>query len=109
MKAETSLSEEEPELHAHQRVVEAHCGRWFGVCGKIQNREGCVLHRGLELGKGAQCKGTADHAREVGQATLERAGQEQELGLSSKGWREVRQFPDGSVAWSSQVSMCASM
>jgi uncharacterized membrane protein len=30
----------------------------------------------------------------MGQATLERAGQEQELGLSSQGWWEVLQFPD---------------
>jgi hypothetical protein len=81
-------------LHAHQRVVEAHCGRCVRVGGKIQNREGCVLHRGLELGKGAQCQGRADHAGEVGQATLARAGEEQELGLSSKGWWQVLQFPD---------------
>jgi hypothetical protein len=70
IKAETSLMEGEPELHAHQRVVEAHCGHCVRVGGKIQNREGCVLFRGLELGKGTQCQGRAEHAGEAGQATL---------------------------------------
>jgi hypothetical protein len=40
IKAETSLTEGKPELHAHQRVVEADSGRCVGVSGKIQNREG---------------------------------------------------------------------
>jgi hypothetical protein len=94
MKAENSLTVGEPELHAHQKVVGAHSGRCVRVGGKIQNREGCVLHRCLELGKGVQCQGRADHAGEVGQAALERAGEEQELGLSSEGRWEVLQFPD---------------
>jgi hypothetical protein len=41
--------------------------------------------------QGGQCQGRADHAGKVGQATFERAGEEQELGLSSKGWWEVLQ------------------
>jgi hypothetical protein len=45
IKADNSLSEEEPELHAHERVVDAHGGRCVGVGGNIQNKEGCVLHR----------------------------------------------------------------
>jgi hypothetical protein len=73
MEAETSLAKGEPELHAHQRVGQAHSVCCVGVGGKIENGEGCVLHRGLELGKRAQCKKRADHAREMGQATLERA------------------------------------
>jgi hypothetical protein len=79
IKAETSLTEGEPELHAHERVVEAHSGRCVGVGRKIQNREGCVFHRDLELGKGAQCQGRADHAGGLGQATLQRAGEEMNL------------------------------
>jgi hypothetical protein len=92
IKAETSLTKGDPVLHAHQRVVQAHSGRCVGVGGKVDNSEGCVLHRSLRLGKGAQCQGRADHAGEVCQAMLERAGEEQELGLSSQGWWEVLQF-----------------
>jgi hypothetical protein len=76
-------------------VVEAQWGRCVRVGGKIQNTEDCVHHRGLELGKGAQCQGRAHDAGEVGQATLERAGEEQELDLSSQGWwQQVLQFLD---------------
>jgi hypothetical protein len=84
IKAETSLTEGAPELHAHQRVVQAHIGRCVGVEGKVENSEGCAIHHGLELRKGAECQRRADQAGEV----------RQELGLSSQGWREVLQFPD---------------
>jgi hypothetical protein len=36
MKAETSLSEGGAQLHAHQRVVQAHSGRCVGVEGKVE-------------------------------------------------------------------------
>jgi hypothetical protein len=46
----------------------------------------------LELGKRAQCQERPNHAGEVCQATLERAGEREELGSSSKGWSEVLQL-----------------
>jgi hypothetical protein len=75
----------------HTRVVQVHGGRCARVCGNIQNGEGRGLHRGLELYKSAQCQGRADHAGEVCKTTLERAREEEELGLGSKGWWEVLQ------------------
>jgi hypothetical protein len=69
-------------------------GRCVGVGGKVENSEGCVLHLGLELGKGAQRQRRADHAGEVRKATLERAAEEQKLGLRSQRWWEVPQFLD---------------
>jgi hypothetical protein len=62
IQAETSLAEGELELHAHQRVVQADSSRFVGAGGKLEKRNGCVLHGGLELGKGPQCQGRADHA-----------------------------------------------
>jgi hypothetical protein len=94
IKAETSLTEGEPELRAHQRVVQAHSGRCVGVRGKFENSEGWVLHRGLELGKEAQCQGRADHAGKVRQKMLDRGREEQEVGMSSQGWWEFLQFLD---------------
>jgi hypothetical protein len=93
MQAETSFTEE-PKLHAHERVVEAHGGRCVGVGGNIQKGQGRGLHRGLELGKRAQCQGRTSPAGEVCQATLERAGEREELALSCKGWWEVLQLVD---------------
>jgi hypothetical protein len=40
IKTEASLSEGEPELHAHQRVVEDHRNRRVRVSGKVENCEG---------------------------------------------------------------------
>jgi hypothetical protein len=57
IKAVSSPTEGQLELHVHERVVEAHGGRRVGVSGNIQNGEGRVLHSGLELGKRAQCQG----------------------------------------------------
>jgi hypothetical protein len=90
-------------------VLQAHSARCGGVGRKIENSEGCILHRGLELGKGGRCQGSADQAGEVRQATLERAVEEQELGLSSQGRWEVLQFPDECNGLVSAISMCAVM
>jgi hypothetical protein len=43
LKAKASIPEGELELHALERVVEAHTGSYVGVCGKIQNGKGCIL------------------------------------------------------------------
>jgi hypothetical protein len=109
IEAEASITEGEPELHAHQSVVQAHSGSCVGVGRKVDNSEGCVLHRGLELGKGALCQGRVDNAGEMRRATLKRAGEQQELGLSSQGWWEVLQLLDTCNGWSAQSSMCAAM
>jgi hypothetical protein len=83
-------------------VVEAHGGRCVGVGGNVQNGEVRCLQCGLELRKRAQCQGRANHAGEVYQATLERAGEEEGLGLNSKGWWEVLQLFD---EWDGMVSV----
>jgi hypothetical protein len=107
IKADTYLTEGEPELHAPQRVVHANSCRCVRVRGKVESSGGCDLQCSLELDKRAQCLESADHAEEVRQVTLERAGEEQQLGLSSQG--RSCNFRMSAMAWSAQSSMCAVM
>jgi hypothetical protein len=86
IKAETPFTlQRETELHAHDRVVWAHGGSSVRVSRKFQNGKSCFPGRGLELGKRAHCQQRADQVGEVRQATLDRAGEDEEPCLSSKG------------------------
>jgi hypothetical protein len=86
------FAEWDPELNVHERVEEAHGGSCVGVGVNIQYGVGRGLDRGLKLGKRAQRKGGANHAKKVCHATLERVKENKEPGWSSKGWWEVLQL-----------------
>jgi hypothetical protein len=76
------------------RLVEAHGCSGAGAGRNIENGESRFFDRRLELGKRAHCQGRAELAAGVCQAILERAVDDEELGLSSKEWFEVLRFGD---------------
>jgi hypothetical protein len=65
--------------------VYANEGSRAGVGRNIKNGVNSVLDRGLDLDRQAHYQWRADHAGEVSQEALERAGEDEELRWSSGG------------------------
>jgi hypothetical protein len=82
--SETSFTEEERELHLHNRVVEVHEGSdaGFGVSvgRNFKDSKSSFFERDLELGGARKGKEGGNHAGEACQAALERAGEHAEIG-----------------------------
>jgi hypothetical protein len=94
IKAETSCKEGQPELHTHERVVEAEGCSGAGFSKNFTNGESSFLVHDREVGKGSHCQGRADHGGELCQVALERVGEDEKLGLSIEGRWPVLQFVD---------------
>jgi hypothetical protein len=82
----------EPELHAQERVAQAHGDRCAGVCGNIQKREGRGLHRGFGALYEGPVPGEGEPRRRSVQDDWREREREEELGLGSKEWGEVLQL-----------------